>query len=223
MAKHPKIASEYSKSMTDIAVTLLDVVPVVFPDHMLLKQLKSERNALLKAFLARYWRDNGPSALWRAIEFHNRKMDLCRCADCADRRNQPLTVRSWDHLKHCMTCCGLSYVLIVIDTKEEFDLAAITFKTCIRFDVTPKQSRMAFPVPAGFNRMTACPGMAPVSHVNEAHIVFTNFTNNIGITYGRKLWERVDGPYNSEIFKLDLLLARLRTVDSMAQATQALL
>jgi hypothetical protein len=221
--KHPRIASEHAKSMTTIAVTLLDVVPIVFPDHMLLKQLKSERNALRKAFLTRYWRDNGPWALWRAIEFHNRIIALCKCAECADRRNSPLAVRSWDSLKHYMTCCGLSYVLILNDSQEEFDQAAVSFKTCIRFDVTPKQSRTAFPIPAGFDRMTACPGMAPVSHVKEAHIVFTSFKNNMGVTYGRKLWEKVDGPYNSEILKLDLLLARLRTIDSMAQATHEVL
>jgi hypothetical protein len=115
------------------------------------------------------------------------------------------------------------FAVIVNESEAEFDEAAVSFKTCIRFDVNPKQSRMAFPVPAGFNRLTACPHMSPVSHINEVHIVFSNFSNHLGITYGRKLWERIDGPSSGEISKLDLLFARLRTADSMAQALQALL
>jgi hypothetical protein len=53
--------------------------------------------------------------------------------------------------------------------------------------------------------------------------VFSNFGNNLGITYGRKLWEKIDGHVSNEITKLDLLFARLRIKDSMTQALQALL
>jgi hypothetical protein len=222
-SKQQKIADEYAKSMTDVAVTLLDVIPAVFPDHMLLKQLTAERDALKKAFLSRYWRDNGPWALWRAIDFWNRTNALCACTDCAEKTSKAISVRCWDNLKHYLTMCGLTFAVIINESEAEFDEAAVCFKTCIRFDVSPKQSSMAFPVPDGFNRLTACPYMSPVSHVKEAHIVFSNFGTNLGITYGRKLWEKIDGPVSNEITKLDLLFARLRIKDSMTQALQALL
>ena len=67
-----------------------------------------------------------------------------------------------------------------------------------------------YPREEGYNSLTACKYMAPVSHI-DAHIVFQRAGNVIGIVYGRKLWE-AQSISSPEIRKLDMLFASLNVL-----------
>lgn len=206
--------------MSTLGLTLLDVIPCAFPEHDLIKRLQKEKNALQQAFFARFWRDNGPWALQYCIDNLNRSLFKCTCAGCVGGTCVPITVRAWDKFKYYMHMCGLTFAIVSVKTEELFNRAAVQMRSCIALDLYPT-SEQVYPVPEQFDPLAACPFMAPVSHI-DLHIVVTSFNNNIGITYGRKLWECKDIQASKEIRKLDLLFARLRTKDSVTQALQAL-
>lgn len=195
-------------------ISLLDVVPAAFPDHVLLKHLKRERDAFLKAFLTRFWRDNGPWALWRALEIYNKKCGLCSCGECYKKEHTPIFVRTWDRFKYFMANSGLTFVVLTEESEDDFDRCAVQGKSNMTFEYNTT-FQQAYPAPPDFQRLTACKFMAPVSHA-DVHIVVHSWGNHMGLTYGRKLWA-IGDPSSKEICKLDLLFARLRTCESGLQ------
>lgn len=208
-------AREYDKAMSSIALTLFDVVPVAFPDHMLIKRLKQERDMLRSAFLQRFWRDNGPWAFWREVQVYNRADLICSCGDCFKKEEIPISVRTWDRLRLFMTQAGLTFLVVAEASEKDFNECAVQGKSKMFFEITT-HFKETFPRPPDFNPLTACEHMAPVSYI-DAHIVVQSWENSIGITYGRKLWEISEVHGNKEVSKLDLLFARLRTSESSLQ------
>lgn len=210
MSKKSKASVKHGKeTMSTLGLKLFDVIPCAFPDHVLIKRLQKERNAWRQAFLVRFYRDHDPQALKRAIDEVNRTFNKCSCPDCHLKAAPPLVVRTWDKLKWLMIECGLSFAVVL--SEEELKLAAARFKACISFNATRETER----APEGFDGLTACPFMAPVSHL-DVHIVVICFRDSLGITYGRKLWGIQDIVSSEDIAKLELLFARLR--DSVSQA-----
>ena len=208
-------AQEHNKLMTSVGLTLLDVVPVAFPDHMLIKRLKQERDMLRSAFLQRFWRDNGPWTFWREMQAYNKTNLLCSCGDCFKKGDIPITVRTWDHLKHFMTQAGLTFLVVAEECEKDFNECAVQGKSKMLFSY-PAHFKQCYPRPPDFNPLTACEHMAPVSHI-DTHIVVQAWETSIGITYGRKLWGISEVQGNREVSRLDLLFARLRTSESSLQ------
>jgi hypothetical protein len=203
-----KASKSYESDIVEAGLSLLDVVPVVFPDHVLLRSLKAENDLLRKGALTRYWRDNGPWALWRALDLSNRKNRTCRCGDCFLQPKVSLSCATWDRFRWCMSNAGIEYALIHLGGEEEF-MPNAAQGSCV---ITHMPSRVAMwdlhPKPPGFNALTACEFMAPVSHVN-LHMVIQTRGSTVGITYGRKLWECTDALRNPELRKLDMLFGAI--------------
>lgn len=203
----------YEKHIVEAGLKLFDVAPVVFPDHLLLRTLKKENELFRKGMLARYWRDNGPWALWRALDLANRRNAACNCGECFKRNVVPISCRTWDRFRWCMTQAGITHVVVTADNEAELNLTAAQGKGVITFDRHEQMHKM-YPLPVGFNALTACEFMAPVSHVDQ-HIVIQTRNRAIGITYGRRLWECTNPMQCSELPKLDLLFASLNRNESM--------
>ena len=203
-----KQSRRYEELISEAGLTLLDVVPFVFPDHVLIKSLKAENELLRKSALTRYWRDNGPWALWRALDLSNRKTLTCRCGDCFLQPRVSLSCATWDRFRWVMSNAGIEYALIHLGKEEEFTHYGAQGQ-CV---ITHMPSKVAmwdiYPKPPGFNALTACEFMAPVSHV-DLHMVIQTKGHTVGITYGRKLWECTDVTRNPELRKLDLLFGAI--------------
>ena len=196
--------------IVESGLRLLDVASVVFPEHRLMKQLRKEfreeREELRAQMMGRFWRDNGPWALLRAMKLCNASCFSCDCPNCqVNKKSVQISCRLWDRFTWFMSNCGISYCVISVSVQDVWQVGAEsrTFITSV-----PNHSADAFPArPEGFNPLTACKHLAPVSHI-DTHIVFQRVGSNLGITYGRKLWE-ADSISSPEIRKLDLLFARL--------------
>lgn len=206
-----KAAKELDTLKTTAGLTLLDIVPVAFPEHVLMKRLKDERDLLARALLQRFWRDNGPWALWRDLDLFNRKLTRCRCNVCSGSFDLPISVEAWDKFRWFLTESGLTHVVISEEREEDFNQCAVQGPCKMVFEGGPGQEyKDAYPVPPGFNPLTACTYMTPVSHI-DLHIVIQTYENRVGLTYGRRLWECADTSSSRELRKLDLLYASLRT------------
>ncbi len=208
-------AQDVEKMRATVGLTLLDIVPVAFPDHMLIKRLKDERIAMESALIKRFWRDNGPWALWRELDLFNRKSSRCRCSECSGSYELPISVESWDKFRWFMTQSGLTHVVLAEGNDEDFNQCAVQGKSKMTFE-GGLEYKDAYPLPNGFSSLAACKYMAPVSHI-DVHIVVQGRRNSIGLTYGRKLWEIKDFLSSREVSKLDLLFASLRTSRSGLQ------
>ena len=190
---------------------LLDIAPIVFPGHVLIQQLMAERDAMKAAMLTRYWRDNGPWALFRSMRLCNSGPNNGACQACKDR---PITCRFWDRLTFYMRNCGITYDIInVRDTERDGWPVAASGPSCIA-GVPPCARSLSvdedvLPMP-GFDPVTACKYMACVSH-RDVHIIFTRDQAILGITYGRRLWQEEDVAGSPELRKLDMLFGRLHT------------
>jgi hypothetical protein len=204
-----KQARQYEELIAETGLTLLDVVPFCFPDHVLIKSLKAENELLRKSALTRYWRDNGPWALWRALDLSNRKNKTCRCGGACFRQSQlSLSCATWDRFRLYMSNAGIECALIHLDDKEDFMPVGAEGGCVIRHMSLKGAWCDLYRKPPGFNALTACEFMAPVSHVN-VHLVVQTKGNTIGITYGRKLWECTDSLRNPELRKLDMLFGAI--------------
>jgi hypothetical protein len=190
---------EYDREVAQAGIKLLDVAPAIFPDHIMLLELKRHRDELLDAGMARFWRDNGPWALSRSCKLRNAEVYYIPCCrDCTPTPTR-INLRFWLQLLSIVNDCGLSYV--VVSTMND----AVSIRT--NFVEPEMTTPVAFPKPADFNELIACKHMAPVSHI-DVHIVFQRVGTVLGIMYGRKLWE-VKDLGSDEIRKLDMLFSRL--------------
>jgi hypothetical protein len=157
--------------------------------------------------MARFWRDNGPWALFRAMKLCNAKHHTCNCAGCAvDKTPVRISCRLWDRLTWFMTSCGVTYCVICVSADETWEVGAEA-QTSLTSIHHPSARANPFPKPDGFDPLTACKYLAPVSHI-DVHIMFQRTGNVLGITYGRKLWE-ADSISGLETRKLDMLLSKL--------------
>jgi hypothetical protein len=198
---------------------LMDVAHVVFPEHVLVKHLKSELSLARKAMMIRGWKDNGPERLLAEIAAFNRIHHECRCLICSEyinvpvyRRNQ-LNCRLWDKITWFMGQAGLQYCYLARDSEPEAYI-----------EYTPEEARhgvgkaiewpfsvvQADKKETGFDPLTACQYMAPVSGM-QVHFVFKSAKNLYDLVYGRKLWQH-DSFENQDMQKLDLFRARLRSL-----------
>jgi hypothetical protein len=206
-----KEAIEEDKSLDligEAGVHLFDVVPYVFPDHIVIRKLKEEMIKYKKVALARFWRDNGPWALLRAMKLYNYERENCRCNICREENPfHKVFCTFWEKFRWMMINSQITFVVVAAeDTESDLDnmvsLGGIPMVTVI------ENPQIIYPEPEGFNTLTLCEFMAPVSHI-DVHIVFQRLGSELGITYGRKLWEK-DDSLDEEIRKLDMLFARLR-------------
>jgi hypothetical protein len=194
------------KDIANTGLCLLDVVPIVFPEHLLMKELQRQREEIRVQMMTRFWRDNGPWALLRAMKLCNANHHTCNCPACITAKSPVrISCRLWDRLTWFMTSSGLTYCVICVCPTDSWEVGAEgpTNLTSIQNSVQANP----YPPPDGFNSLTACKYLAPVSHI-DVHIVFQRAGNVLGITYGRRLWEddSLSGP---EIRKLDMLFSRL--------------
>jgi hypothetical protein len=157
--------------------------------------------------MARFWRDNGPWALKRALKLYNASHHGCLCPNCTlNHKSVQISCRIWDRFTWFMRDCDIIYCVISSGTYEVgWEIG--THDTTAISSVPNMSQDNPYPRPQDFNALTACPHMAPVSHI-DVHIVFQRVGHLLGITYGSKLWkaESISCP---EIRRLDLLFARL--------------
>jgi hypothetical protein len=192
--------------ITETGLTLIDMMPFMFPEYKLLHQTRKEYDDLHDQMMARFWRDNGPWALLRAMKLCNANHHTCNCPACITAKSSVrISCRLWDRLTWFMTSSGLTYCVICVCPTDSWEVGAEgpTTLTSIQNSVQANP----YPPPDGFNSLTACKHMAPVSHI-DVHIVFQRVGHVLGITYGSKLW-RAESMSCPEIRKLDLLFARL--------------
>ena len=194
------------------ALRLFDVAPCIFPDNIVIKKLKKEVLRIHAMALARFWRDNGPWALFRAMKLYNFERERCRCNICREENPfHKVFCKFWEKFKFFMVHSGISFVVIAGEGLEHqtgwFDSLVVLGGIPLVTSVTNPEEK--YPAPEDFNPLTACEFMAPVSHIN-VHIVFFVVGFELGVAYGRKLWDTND-LNNDEIRKLDMLFARLRT------------
>lgn len=199
--------------LVESGTRLFEVVPVLFPDHVLMEELvriRKDRDVLLNQMMMRQWRDNGPIALMRALKGNNAEFQHCNCLIC--NGGNPLSrirCRLWERFVWYMTNCGITWTVV---TNQETDLTALGFDSNAIFPGIPtvvNELPMAlFPAPPEFNPLTASIHLSPVSHI-DLHLVFRRVGRFLAVTFGRKLWEQTRLT-NEEIRKYDLLMARLR-------------
>ena len=200
---------------------LLSVIPVMFPERLMMKAFKEERDEARVNQLTRFWRDNGPWALRRSMRLCNLSMSYCKCRTCS-----PMNY-------HCRAACvffqrvvsfanssGLSVCVMRADENTPPDLLRATMEGEYK-----EMDHPVWPKPAGFDCETACRSvvfngvcvvvflmvlpryMKPVSHI-PVDIVFQHIRHHLVISYGRPLWE-VKSLSDPKIRKLDLLFASL--------------
>lgn len=218
--QHAKAAktTDYELDIAKTGLRLFDVVPCVFPDHVLIQSLKTENELLRKAMLTRFWRDNGPWTLWRALDLANRRDMACRCSRCFEAPAAPVSCLMWDRFRWAMASAGISHALVRVDDAE-LNESAVQGQVKINFEPFGANMALTYPKPAGFNALTACEFMAPVSHV-DLHLVIKTRGRTVGLTYGRKLWECTDVVRDGkELRKLDMLLAFLYRGESKLEMT----
>jgi hypothetical protein len=199
---------------------LMDVAPVVFPEHVLVKHLKSELNLARKAMMMRGWKDNGPQRLLAEIAAFNRIHHECRCLICSEHINVPVYRRNqqdcrlWDKITWFMGQAGLQYCYLARESEDEEYVEYTpeaarhgSSKAVIEwpFSVVKPESKET-----GFDPLTACKYLAPVSDM-KVHFVFRRAKHLYDLVYGRKLWQH-DSFENTEMQKLDLFRARLRSL-----------
>jgi hypothetical protein len=207
---------------------LLDVARIIFPEHDLLKKLKSELILAKKAGLRRFWMDNGPSALMRDIFAYNQIIcDQCHCPTCENPAGE-LTLfhhhhcKLWDKFTWKLLHVGLTYVCPSVEEGKLLlygpDFTMLYMSLVVNGDLIlpqsmwPKEPLQSFHPTAdpAFDPETACEFLSPVSDI-DAHIVFKSKGNCFDFTFGRKLWAQHDlSPNNIEIAKLDQLRVKLR-------------
>lgn len=210
--------TEYEKSIAAAGIRLVDVLPCAFPDYTIIKSLQAEYQLLQKAMLTRFWRDNGPWALWRALDLANRRDVACRCGACFKTPAAPISCLAWDRFRWAMVNAGITHGVYPVQ-QESLDESAVQGSIKINFDLlSVKSLQQDHPKPAGFNALTACEYMAPVSHA-DLHLVIQTQGRTIGFTYGRKLWECTDVVRDQELRKLDMLFAALHRGESKLAVT----
>jgi hypothetical protein len=192
------------------ALRLMHVIPLAFPEHVLIRHLKNELRLAQEACLIRGWEDNNPCRVREEIIVFNRVTEECGCEICREL-TQPLNMircpsecRIWGRITWYMSQAGLS---TIFGSGERFFLmkAVHTGRLSDMFPVSIQPDER----PAGFDELTACPYMGPVSHL-DVHVVFRRRGNAYEFVYGRKLWDHRTFD-NQEIRKLDLFRARLRS------------
>jgi hypothetical protein len=209
-------------SVIESGLRLLDIAPIVFPEHLLMKHLMDEHDLLKDAMLKRLWKDNGPDILAKEIHTFNRFTTKCACIHCgngAHPNDQPTHCKVWEKIMWFMTQAGLVTCYRIGPPDQgvvEFKPAEVTYVP----DPTPGAhgrlwKRTHFPanfIPAplvtqSFDPRTACKYMDDVSDI-RVHIVFARRGDVLDFMYGRYLWE-INGPDSPELRKLDLFRARL--------------
>ena len=193
--------------ITETGLTLIDMLPFVFPEYKLLHQTRKEYDDLHDQMMARFWRDNGPWALLRAMKLCNASHPGCTCPNCTlSHRAVQISCRIWDRFTWFMRDCGITYCIISACTNEvEWEVGA--HGTTAISSIPNMSQANPYPRAQDFNALTACKHMAPVSHI-DVHIVFQRVGHVLGITYGSKLWQ-AESMSCPEIRKLDLLFSRL--------------
>jgi hypothetical protein len=210
--------------IVESGLKLVDIVPIVFPDHMLIQHLKAERDLCKDMMLTRLWKDNSPGMLAKEIHMFNRLTDKCGCVNCGSdtypEHVQPMNCKVWEKIMWYMTQSGLVSCYRLGPHNQgyvELKPAEVTYVP----DLTPGNSgrlwkRTHFPanfIPAplvtrGFDPKTSCKYMEEVSD-SRAHVVFARRGDVLDFVYGRYLWE-IESPDSPELRKLDLFRARLR-------------
>lgn len=191
------------------ALRLMQVIPIAFPEHTLIKHLKNELRLAQEACLIRGWHDNNPARLRQELIVFNRVTYECACEVC--KLVSPLVgfcpaeCRIWQRVTWYMSQAGLSMLFAGEDERYFVMHAVATGRLSDMFPVSIEPEER----PAGFDEMTACRYMAPVSHLN-VHVVFRRRGNPYEFVFGRRLWDQREFD-NGEMRKLDLLRARLRT------------
>jgi hypothetical protein len=206
----PMLTTNEETAQAKAGLRLLQVIPVAFPDHLLIRHLKNELRLAQEAALIRGWNDNNPARLRQELIVFNRVTHECCCDVCklvtrfVGFQARPAECRIWGRVTHYMAQAGVSMVYGMDEQRECYFLMRAASRAV---DVCPvcmePEER-----PAGFDEMTACPFMAPVSHLN-AHVVFRRRGNPYEFVFGRRLWDQREFD-NAEMRKLDLFRARLR-------------
>lgn len=198
---------------------LHDVAPLIFPEHDLLRQLKKERDALLR----RVWIDNGPAMLLHEILMCKKNSSLCVCSTCYVQ-GESHSCKVWNRLVYYMHQTNVSYAYpseldenaFIVGPANHSSTRSVSRVVPHRFMLpnaywtfspTPK----TFKEEENFDAQTACKYISPVSSI-DVHIVFAKRGDAFQFVYGRKLWKHAD--LNSmyvELAKLDFLRHRLRT------------
>jgi hypothetical protein len=131
---------------------LLSVVPIMFPERMMMKAFKEERDEARRAQLTRFWRDNGPEALRRAMKLCTLSMGVCKCRTCTPAHY------------HCRAVCV--FFERVISFAKSSDLTVCVM--CADENTSPELLRSLldgdykemhnpyWPKPEGFDCKTAC-------------------------------------------------------------------
>ena len=214
----PPHMDELETLQAKTALRLTRVIPFLFPEHLLLKHLKNELRLAKEDIFMRGWHDNCPVKLREEFIVFNSVTKECNCEIC-----QPLTrhynmvvnkgqeCRLWQRITWYMSQAGVTMLFGIDERKERLFM--------MRAKHTGRMSDM-YPVtiepedrPVGFNEMTACKYLAPVSYF-DVHVVFRRRNNAYEFVYGRKLWDQrtFDNP---ELRKLDLFRARLHSAWSV--------
>lgn len=150
--KEEKPLTSAERTIAEGGSRLLSVIPVMFPERMMMKAFKEERDEARRAQLTRFWLDNGPWALRRSMRLCNLSMSYCKCRTCSPSNY------------HCRAACvffqrvisfanssGLSVCVMRADenTSPEF-LRAVMAGDYKEMD------HPLWPKPEGFDCMTAC-------------------------------------------------------------------
>lgn len=219
-SKHQLDDEERQTLLTRTALRLFEAAPAIFPDHMLMRELnkvrrelhemRKERDSLLNQMMVRYWKDNSPVALCRAMKTCNDLLHHCRCFICSYTYPQhSVACRFWDRFVWYMVHCGITWVAVSCDVDDVQDIGMNTEAMIPGVPSTVALVPLSvYPVPPTFDRRTSCNGLIQISHI-DTHLVFRRVGRVLGMFYGRKLWQETD-PESPEIRKLNLLFARLR-------------
>lgn len=207
--KAPRTKEDSQREMKKVnrlaGIRLYSLIPIIFPGFNLVESYKAEHDRIKETMFRRYWMDNGPWALRRAMHHYNLIHKFCTCAACRSESLETIPCAFWTKFIDFARSAGLT-VCVMHPTMETHPEVVIAFKKARYVEM----DSMFHAKPEGFDCMTACKYMAPVSY-KGVHLVFQRMSGGkVTIAYGRQLWEVEDLADNESIKKLDCLLARLR-------------
>jgi hypothetical protein len=184
------------------------LAPLIFPFDAVRDGYRQQVRDMNRHMLRRFWSDNGPAALRRAMKLCELERHFCGCRICNNEfPSHRIGCRLWANFENFMANCGITWTVVVTESEDLF--RAYRESDAVMGVPVVGEIRMAiYPTPEGFDPRTACPHMSPVSHI-DLHIVFLRKGRHMAVVYGKKLWSE-ETVYGREIRKLDLLLARLR-------------
>lgn len=173
---------------------LLDVVPVVFPCHALIKQLEAEKELYRRHMLTCFWKLNSHQELQKAV-VACLEGNRCSCPFCYALLGLPQMRRDkcvfMGRLINLMQSAGITYFMPCS--------SACSCRYVGHWSWTD----------SNFKPDTACEYLSPVSDL-DYHIVFKQYNNCFSFVYGRKLWALEDVIGSRDIHALTLFRASLQ-------------